>query len=125
MGAEWFESTLIDYDPASNYGNWSYNSGVGTDPRLVHVVGRKPPRLAYGVVGSRLGRKLPAKLLESPAAPGCQLEFAVGNGEGLSGAKATDDSVGLLLGPPEVALQPGDGQLSCRLRAPLMMSYVS
>jgi deoxyribodipyrimidine photo-lyase len=33
MGAEWFESRLIDYDPASNYGNWSYNVGVGTDPR--------------------------------------------------------------------------------------------
>ncbi len=34
MGAEWFESLLIDYDPASNYGNWTYNVGVGTDPRL-------------------------------------------------------------------------------------------
>lgn len=33
MGAEWFESQLIDYDPASNYGNWTYNVGVGTDPR--------------------------------------------------------------------------------------------
>ncbi|MFW6388255.1 MAG: FAD-binding domain-containing protein, partial [bacterium] len=31
--AEWFESQLIDYDPASNYGNWTYNVGVGTDPR--------------------------------------------------------------------------------------------
>jgi deoxyribodipyrimidine photo-lyase len=34
MGAQWFESLLIDYDPASNYGNWTYNTGVGTDPRL-------------------------------------------------------------------------------------------
>jgi deoxyribodipyrimidine photo-lyase len=34
MGAEWFESLLVDYDPASNYGNWTYNTGVGTDPRL-------------------------------------------------------------------------------------------
>ncbi len=33
MGAEYFESQLIDYDPASNYGNWSYTVGVGTDPR--------------------------------------------------------------------------------------------
>ncbi len=32
-GAEWFESLLIDYDPASNYGNWSYAAAVGTDPR--------------------------------------------------------------------------------------------
>ena len=32
-GAAWFESLLIDYDAASNYGNWAYNSGVGNDPR--------------------------------------------------------------------------------------------
>ena len=33
MGAEYFESMLIDYDPASNYGNWNYIAGVGNDPR--------------------------------------------------------------------------------------------
>jgi deoxyribodipyrimidine photo-lyase len=33
IGAEYFESMLIDYDPASNYGNWNYIAGVGTDPR--------------------------------------------------------------------------------------------
>ncbi|NBB91069.1 MAG: DASH family cryptochrome [Spirochaetes bacterium] len=33
IGAEYFESQLIDYDPGSNYGNWTYNVGVGTDPR--------------------------------------------------------------------------------------------
>lgn len=32
-GAAWFESCLIDHDPASNYGNWQYVSGVGHDPR--------------------------------------------------------------------------------------------
>lgn len=32
-GAAWFESQLIDYDPASNWGNWQYAAGVGTDPR--------------------------------------------------------------------------------------------
>jgi len=32
-GAAWFESTLLDYDPASNYGNWMYAAGVGNDPR--------------------------------------------------------------------------------------------
>ena len=32
-GAAWFESALIDYDPASNYGNWMYAAGVGNDPR--------------------------------------------------------------------------------------------
>ena len=33
MGAEWFESLLIDYDPCSNYGNWAYLAGVGSDTR--------------------------------------------------------------------------------------------
>ena len=33
LGAEYFESKLIDYDPCSNYGNWNYVAGVGSDPR--------------------------------------------------------------------------------------------
>lgn len=33
MGAEYFESVLIDYDPCSNWGNWNYIAGVGSDPR--------------------------------------------------------------------------------------------
>ncbi|MBL7806968.1 MAG: DASH family cryptochrome [Saprospiraceae bacterium] len=33
MGAEFFESQLIDYDPCSNWGNWNYVAGVGSDPR--------------------------------------------------------------------------------------------
>lgn len=33
MGAEWFESLLIDYDPTSNWSNWNYVAGVGSDPR--------------------------------------------------------------------------------------------
>lgn len=33
MGAEWFESCLIDYDVCSNYGNWNYTAGVGNDAR--------------------------------------------------------------------------------------------
>lgn len=32
-GAAWFEHCLLDYDPASNYGNWNYVSGIGNDPR--------------------------------------------------------------------------------------------
>lgn len=32
-GAAYFEQHLIDYDPASNYGNWLYNAGRGNDPR--------------------------------------------------------------------------------------------
>ncbi len=33
MGAAYFESRLIDYDPCSNWGNWNYVAGVGSDPR--------------------------------------------------------------------------------------------
>ena len=33
LGAELFERYLIDYDVYSNYGNWMYLAGVGSDPR--------------------------------------------------------------------------------------------
>jgi deoxyribodipyrimidine photo-lyase len=33
IGAAYFESTLLDYDVHSNFGNWMYVSGVGNDPR--------------------------------------------------------------------------------------------
>jgi deoxyribodipyrimidine photo-lyase len=32
-GAEWFESQLLDFDVASNWGNWNYSAGVGNDAR--------------------------------------------------------------------------------------------
>ncbi|SNT70831.1 DASH family cryptochrome [Psychrobacter sp. LV10R520-6] len=32
-GATYFEQHLIDYDVASNWGNWQYLAGVGADPR--------------------------------------------------------------------------------------------
>ncbi len=32
-GAAYFEEKLIDYCPASNWGNWAYVAGVGNDPR--------------------------------------------------------------------------------------------
>ncbi|GAB5453621.1 MAG: DASH family cryptochrome [Halioglobus sp.] len=32
-GAAFFEKYLIDYDVASNYGNWQYIAGAGADPR--------------------------------------------------------------------------------------------
>lgn len=33
MGADYFESMLIDYDPCSNWGNWNYIAGIGSDPK--------------------------------------------------------------------------------------------
>lgn len=32
-GASYFEQQLLDYDVASNWGNWQYLAGVGADPR--------------------------------------------------------------------------------------------
>ncbi len=32
-GAAFFEKHLLDYDVASNYGNWQYLAGVGADPK--------------------------------------------------------------------------------------------
>lgn len=33
LGADYFEKNLVDDDPESNWGNWLYVSGSGTDPR--------------------------------------------------------------------------------------------
>ncbi len=39
MGAEYFESRLIDFDVASNYGNWNYVAGVANNPdRHINVL---------------------------------------------------------------------------------------
>jgi deoxyribodipyrimidine photo-lyase len=32
-GALWFQHRLVDFDVASNYGNWAYLAGSGDDPR--------------------------------------------------------------------------------------------
>jgi len=32
-GAAYFEEKLIDYSPASNWGNWAFIAGLGHDPR--------------------------------------------------------------------------------------------
>ncbi|CAF9911434.1 hypothetical protein IMSHALPRED_010027 [Imshaugia aleurites] len=37
VGAEWYESLLVDYDLSSNWGNWNYVAGVGNDPRETRV----------------------------------------------------------------------------------------
>lgn len=53
MGAAYFESMLIDYDPCSNWGNWNYIAGVGSDPRenryfnILSQARRYDPKGAY------------------------------------------------------------------------------
>lgn len=44
LGAAWFEHQLIDFDVASNQGNWLYLAGAGTDPRSDRRF--NPPRQA-------------------------------------------------------------------------------
>jgi deoxyribodipyrimidine photo-lyase len=51
-GAAYFETQLVDYDPASNYGNWAYVAGVGNDSRdrsfdVVAQARRYDPDAAY------------------------------------------------------------------------------
>jgi len=51
-GAAYFETRLIDYDPASNYGNWAYVAGVGNDSRnrsfdVIRQAHRYDPEAAY------------------------------------------------------------------------------
>ena len=42
-GAAYFEEKLIDYSPASNWGNWAFVAGVGNDPKdNRYFAGTKP-----------------------------------------------------------------------------------
>ena len=36
-GAWYFEEYLVDYTPASNWGNWAYLAGVGNDPKEIRI----------------------------------------------------------------------------------------
>ncbi|MCC6241711.1 MAG: DASH family cryptochrome [Gemmatimonadaceae bacterium] len=60
MGAEWFESLLIDYDVASNWGNWCYVAGVGNDAREFRVFNIHKQALDYDPQGAYVRHWLPA-----------------------------------------------------------------
>lgn len=47
LGAEWYECMLVDYDSASNWGNWQYVAGVGNDPRTGRVFNPVKQALDY------------------------------------------------------------------------------
>jgi deoxyribodipyrimidine photo-lyase len=51
-GAKWFESLLIDYDAASNYGNWAYQAGVGNDGRQSRYFNTEKQSLDYDSKGN-------------------------------------------------------------------------
>jgi deoxyribodipyrimidine photo-lyase len=65
-GAEYFESNLIDYDVCSNYGNWNYVAGVGSDPREDRFFNIQTQSIKYDADGSFVKYWLP-KLKNLPA----------------------------------------------------------
>ncbi|MGQ9864975.1 MAG: DASH family cryptochrome [Pseudanabaenaceae cyanobacterium] len=60
MGAAWFESWLVDYDPCSNYGNWTYAAGVGNDARGFRFFNILKQSQDYDPDGTYVKRWLPA-----------------------------------------------------------------
>ncbi len=67
MGAEWFESQLIDYDVCSNWGNWNYTAGVGNDARGFRYFNIPKQAQDYDPEGTYVKRWLPV-LAQVPAA---------------------------------------------------------
>jgi deoxyribodipyrimidine photo-lyase len=59
LGAEWFESCLIDYDVCSNWGNWSYTAGVGNDARQFRYFNIPKQSKDYDPQGAYLRHWLP------------------------------------------------------------------
>ncbi|XGV96978.1 MAG: DASH family cryptochrome [Leptolyngbya sp. BL-A-14] len=66
MGAEWFESLLIDYDVCSNWGNWNYTAGVGNDARGFRFFNILKQSKDYDPQGAYVKHWLPA-LSQVPA----------------------------------------------------------
>lgn len=65
-GAAWFEHHLLDYAPASNYGNWQYIAGVGNDPRPVRRFDTQAQAQRYDASGSYRAQWLDAAWQTSP-----------------------------------------------------------
>lgn len=59
IGAEYFESKLIDYDPCSNYGNWNDIARVGIDPRNEKPVNVTAQALQYDPRGEYVDYWMP------------------------------------------------------------------
>ena len=73
IGAEYFESLLLDYDPCSNYGNWQYIAGVGTDPKqgrrfnLIFQAQKHDPEALYVKHWLPQLKDVPANMLINPS----------------------------------------------------------
>merc|ERR1711997_881092 len=77
LGAEWFESMLIDHDVCSNYGNWNYAAGIGNDPREDRKFNIVKQGLDYDPNGEFIKMWLPelSQLAESNAKNKGQIHF--------------------------------------------------
>lgn len=53
-GAYWFEENLLDYSPATNYGNWSHLAGVGTSEKENNPINWKKLITSYYPNGIQL-----------------------------------------------------------------------
>jgi deoxyribodipyrimidine photo-lyase len=60
IGAEYFESVLIDYDGCSNWGNWNYTAGVGNDARGFRYFNIPKQSRDYDPQGAYVKHWLPA-----------------------------------------------------------------
>lgn len=71
-GAAYFEEKLIDYSPASNWGNWAYVAGVGNDPRENRHLNVIKQAIEYDPKGEYVKTwipeltMIPAKLVQTP-----------------------------------------------------------
>ena len=52
LGAAFFEQHLLDYECASNWGNWAYIAGVGNDARPLRAFNTTKQALQYDPDGS-------------------------------------------------------------------------
>ncbi len=66
MGADYFESMLIDYDVASNWSNWNLLAGVGADPRETRHVNILSQARRFDPEGEYVKRWIP-ELADVPA----------------------------------------------------------
>lgn len=72
LGAEWFESLLLDHDVCSNYGNWNYVAGIGNDPRENRKFNMIKQSMDYDLEGNFIHmwvpelREIPGSKIHSP-----------------------------------------------------------
>jgi len=72
LGAEYFEHILLDYDVTSNWCNWNYVAGVGSDPRADRYFNILSQAQRYDVDGEYVKRwcpelaLLPGEIIQHP-----------------------------------------------------------